>query len=71
MCNSAISTTYDVKTTKLKESLSFCNWEWPSKKGVALWGLEAGWKRWKVEGFKGKVLKYWVKKGVKTKFNAF
>lgn len=41
------------------------------KKGVALWDLVAGWKRWKVEAFKGKVLKYWVKKGVKTKFNAF
>ena len=36
MCNRAISPTYDVKTTRLKESLSFCNWEWPSKKEFAL-----------------------------------
>lgn len=71
MCNSAISTTYDVKTTKLKESLSFCNWKWHSKKELRFGSLWLDGERWKWKLFKGKVLKYWVKKGVKTKFNAF
>ena len=50
MCNSAISTTYDVKTTKLKESLSFCNWEWPSKRELRfgiLW-LDGKGGRWRL-----------------------
>ena len=70
MCNRAIiCPTYDDKTTTLKESLSYCNWEWPSKKELSFVGLRLDGERWMI--FKGKVLKYWVKKGVKTKFNAF